>query len=366
MSLSQRNAEWFFLLLKRQLKKPWFYLLTGLLLLFLYIFQEMVLPGDSILTYGIMNDGAICGEEVISSLKKDTLYTAVEMKSLESLERGVESGRLDCGFVLTDQLDNALGADIPGESIHYYCTTSTTSGSVLREKVLAAVLQETTRQMLSLMASPEETAAAEAAGLSLFTEEALKKEGLSQDLLSSYQEYLEGDETIHTVFETVSVGDEAIEADKYPDDLLRLRALIGILIFASAVVFGRLRFSPESLSFASAQRKEGARMWRFMEILVPVLLVSAVLWIPFFYRLASGQYGITDIFLSILQLFLCACASTLWSFIFSSFYRNEAWYTAMIPVVIMFAVITNSTLTGFLSPGRVLEVIGYLFPSGYL
>ena len=366
MKRSERNAEWFFLLLKRQLKKPWFYLLTGLLLLFLYIFQEMVLPGDSILMYGIMNDGAICGEEVISFLKQDTLYTAVEMNSLSSLERGVESGRLDCGFVLTDKLDRALGADIPGESIHYYCTTSTASGSVLREKVLAAVLRETTRQMLAVMASPEETPAAAEAGLSLFTEEARQDEGLRQDLLSTYQEYLDGDETIHTVFETVSVGQETIDAKKYPNDMLRLRALIGILVFASSIVFGRLRFSPESSSFASAQRRKGARMWRFLEILVPVLLVTVVLWIPFSYRLASGQYGITDMVLSILQLLLCACASSIWSFIFSSLYRNESWYTAAIPVVIMFAVITNSTLTGFLSPGRVLEVIGYLFPSGYL
>ena len=227
----RRTAGWFFILMKKHLRGGGTWFLIGLLFLFLFIFQGLVLPGDHTLSYGLLSDGADCGAAVIDFLGQDTLYNAVPVSSYGALERGVASGRLDCGFVLTSRINEAEGAGLAPESIQYICSTSTSRGAILKEKVYAAVLRETTRAMLE----------------NIVTNGILFKEGTSGELkdalLSSYQGYLEGNDTIRAVYETVETENTAQRKSKpLPQNAGRFLAVCSILVFSSAMIFGKSRF----------------------------------------------------------------------------------------------------------------------------
>jgi len=350
----RQYSNWFVLLIKRQLKRPGIYFLTGLFLLFLFIFQQIVFPEDRPLTYGIMNGGAACGDAVIRDLRKDDLYTAVRVSSYAALERGVSSGRLDCGFVLKKGLDEVSGVDNLAGTIDYVSSTSTVYGPILKEKVLAAVLRETTRKMLADIGRDD----------TLYVQEGVDSDKLVQTLDEAFDYYLESDETIRVAYETVEV-DDAAETNKndYPESARRFIALIGILVFAAAVVFGRLRFSEESARFSGGLLPGKKKVWRFLEILAPVFLITLVLSVPLIRRLVDIGCTPGHMAQVLLLLLLAAVLSAVWAFVYASLFSSERYYISSIPLVLILCIVTNPQIFEGVPLGRMLTMIGRIFPA---
>ena len=355
MNQLKRAGLWFTILTKKQLKKPGIYFLAGILYLFLYLFDCLVLPGDHSLSYGILSDGAECGEAVIRYLSEDTLYRAVRLRDYPSLEREVASGRLDCGFVLTEKLNEAEGPQIPMEAVEYVCSTSTARGAVLKEKIYAAVLRETTRSLLRSVAASGK--------LSVSGDPAL----FSNDMLSSYEDYLAGDDTIHVVYETVEAqADPGTHAAELPGSLSRFLAVCRILIFISAVVFGRTRFSADYRRIGASLVPQKERLWRFLPVFSPVLLLTAALFPAVLIRTFAEQPAVSLIPGIVVSLLLLSVLSSLWSFLYASLFRKESYYISSIPVLLGLCIISNPVLTQGIHLGTVLEAAGYLFPPAWL
>lgn len=350
----RQYGNWFVLLIKRQLKRPGIYLLTGLFLLFLFIFQQIVFPEDRSLTYGIMNGGAECGDAVIRDLRDDDLYTAVRVSSYAALERGVSSGRLDCGFVLKKGLDDVSGVDNLAGTIDYVSSTSTVYGPILKEKVLAAVLRETTRKMLADIGRDD----------TLYVQDGVDSDQLVQTLSDAFDYYLDSDETIRVEYETVEVdGAAAAKKDSYPESARRFIALIGILVFAAAVVFGRLRFSEESARFSGGLLPGMKRVWRFLEILAPVLLITLALSVPLINRLLAIGCAPGHMVQVLLLLLLSAVLSALWAFVYALLFSSERYYISSIPLVLILCIVTNPQIFAGVPLGRMLTVLGRIFPA---
>ena len=350
----KQYSNWFVLLIKRQLKRPGIYFLTGLFLLFLFIFQQIVFPEDRPLTYGIMNGGTAFGDAVIRDLRKDDLYTAVRVSNYAALERGVSSGRLDCGFVLKKELDNVSGVDNLAGTIDYVSSTSTVYGPILKEKVLAAVLRETTRKMLADIGKSD----------ALFVQEGADSEKLVQTLHEAFDHYLESDKTIRVEYETVETENAAeTKKDSYPESARRYIALIGILVFAAAVVFGRLRFSEESARFSGGLLPGMKKVWRFLEILAPVLLITLTLSVPLIRRLVDIGCPPGHMVQVLLLLLLSAVLSAAWAFVYALLFSSERYYISSIPLVLILCIVTNPHIFAGVPLGRMLTMIGRIFPA---
>ena len=350
----RRSADWFLLIFKKTIIKPGIYLLAGLCILFLFIFDSLVLPGDHPLSYGILNEGAACGEAVLQYLRQDTLYNVKSVSDYQSLKRAVSSGRLDCGFVFTKELDASSGPFIPEKSIIYVCSTSTARGAVLKEKVYAAVLRETTRALLGSVAEeivlPEE-----------------KPDAFFSDIQDFYEEYLNGEETIHVVYETVETdGPASKNNDLLPSGLRRFVAVCGILIFAAAIVYGRMRFSTGFTRLAACLTPKKRHIWRFLEILVPVLFITAVMILCVTVKAAREGCPVSFLPKAAASLLLCGVISSLWSLIYAAFFKKEAFYISSIPILLILCVCTNPELISGINPGTVLKTLAGIFPPAYL
>ncbi len=355
MNQLKRMVLWFTILTRRQLKKPGLYFLAGILYLFLYLFDCLVLPGNHSLSYGILSDGAECGEAVIRFLSEDTLYRTVRVKDRSSLEQEVASGRLDCGFVLTEKLNEAEGPQIPMEAVEYVCSTSTARGAVLKEKVYAAVLRETTRSLLRSVAASGK--------LSISGDPA----SFSEDMLFTYEEYLAGDDTIHVIYETVEVqADPGAREAELPGNLSRFLAVCRILIFVSAVVFGRTRFSTDYQRIGASLVPQKERLWRFLSVFSPVLLLTSALLPAVLIRIIPAQLPVYTVSGIAVSLILLSVLCSLWSFVYASLFRKESYYISSIPVLLGLCIVTNPVFTQGIHLGTVLETVRYLFPPAWL
>lgn len=193
------------LILKNVLKSPRIYILAGLCLLFLTVFQNVVFPASYRTVYGIFLDGADYGQDMLNRLAEDDLYTFELLDSREALMDEVRSGRLDCGFILDSRLNDMIDIGNMQGLMDYVFSTSTTKGPVLREKVFAAFLMNAAQQMLVSFTTDGKT----------FVNES---EQLTEDILASFHGFLDRGETLQVIFETVDADAEnAAGADAAAD-----------------------------------------------------------------------------------------------------------------------------------------------------
>ena len=151
--------------------------------------------------------------------------------------------------------------------------------------------------------------------------------------------------------------------DSYPESARRFVALIGILVFAAAVVFGRLRFSEESARFSGGLLPGKKKVWRFLEILAPVLLITLVLSVPLVRRLVSIDCPPGHTVQVLLLLLLSAVLSTAWAFVYASLFSSERYYISSIPLVLILCIVTNPQIFEGVPLGRMLTMIGRIFPA---
>ena len=365
--ISSRWGRFYLLLQKRHLKNVKVYCLCALCLLFLYVFQNVVFPTSYRMDYGVWVDDAQCAEEVISILMKDDLYNCVLTGSRQELYDEVRAGRLDCGFVFDSRMDAFNTMKIRPGIIDYIISTSTTKGTILREKVFAAYVQSIFRQVL--------TAVADSGRSYLDTDE-----HSAEELNGLFRDYMGGEETLQVIFETVDAKETAPMSDanarinaaaeySLSDVSLldKFLALCATLIFVAAIIFGRTRFSTECRRMQNAMRGSDRSVWPFLSILAQVLHVSVTITAAYIAGLAI--YGVLTPAKALWAIFVFAvyavvCA--LWASVYSRLFKKEAMYLGSIIGVIGLALVT---VRPFFRMGMFLpavNILKWLFPINYL
>ena len=127
MKPNRKVRHHFFLaLLKRQLKKPGFYLIVLLCLFFLYVFVQVVFPSVERQEFGVYIGDTRNKEQLRAVLKEqEGAFRMVEYPDRESLEEDVTSGKADCGFVLDSRIDEVTSLEHMNGIADYICSTST-------------------------------------------------------------------------------------------------------------------------------------------------------------------------------------------------------------------------------------------------
>ena len=364
MKPNRKVRHHFFLaLLKRQLKKPGFYLIVLLCLFFLYVFVQVVFPSVERQEFGVCIGDTRNKEQLRAVLKEqEGAFRMVEYPDRASLEADVTSGKADCGFVLDSRIDEVTSLEHMNGIADYICSTSTLKGELLKEKVFAAILQVVSGNLLAEMGRNG----------TVYKEQG---EEIAAELNKYYQYYLDGNYTIQVEMETVEVpeskAEKAVRNFRLSSRLSESRSFVlcGILIFACALIFARNRFSKESRNVYDALRGGERHRWRFLELLIPVFLITIVMTAAFLVLqiMQSDQELTISLGLraaGILLLYGVVC--TLWTYVYSRLFPREEIYLFTIPVVVILAVVTSPAI---LDLGGVVPAAGVLkrfFPVSYL
>ena len=347
----------FSLILKEQIRKPSVYLVGGFCLLFLMLFQNVVRDGSELMSYGVVNEGGICAEEVISYLENvPDPFTLVRVESRKELERLVEAGQLDCGFVFDTRLDEISGiADMAG-TIDYVCTTSTSRGPILQEKVYSASLRAAANKELITLARDGKT-----------FKNKQDADAIEAMLLSSYEEYLEGDETLQVIFEYVDVsGTSGGQKNVFSPAETRkqkILAICKILLFAASLVFAGSRFSTRYAAIRKSLRGAYRPAFQISAVLSPMLPSSVILLCGYLYILNRiGLFTPETAVFSLLFFAGYVCLCTVWSCLYSKLFPNGSAYISSLIGVLLLSVLTENVLinAGTLVPA--LKILGWIIP----
>ena len=352
---SKRWGMRFWLLLKRQLKKPGIYLLAACFVFLLYLFQNIVFPSFESRSAGIVTDESENGSTILAYLQKtEGPYAFVQIKDREELIEEVSAGRLDCGFVIRASLDEVRSLSGINQVAEYYASPSTIRGAVLKEKVFSAILRQVAEQVLT--------------GISESGDVFAEKGGpVTRDLLASYRGFLESDSTLQVVFETVDVGGRTQETGDGSTPAVRYYALLCTLLFAAAILFGRSRFQEETRVIGGALRGSERFLWRFLLVLVPMLPITLVLYAMWAqYLLKEGLSSGRVLLSTFAALLLYALFCSLWTCLYTKLFRKEAFYLVSVPCVLLLAITSCGAFIKATSFLPVLGVLKWLFPVSYM
>ncbi len=345
------------LILKEQIRKPSVYLVGGFCLLFLMLFQNVVRDGSELMSYGVVNEGGICAEEVISYLENiPDPFTLVRVESRKELERMVEAGEIDCGFVFDTRMDEITGiADMAG-TIDYVCTTSTSRGPILQEKVYSASLRAAANKELSTLARDGKT-----------FKNRQDADAIEEMLHSSYEEYLKGDETLQVIFEYVDVtpanGEQKKVLSAAETRKQKILAICKILLFAASLVFAGSRFSTRYAGIRKSLRGADRPAFQISAVLSPMLPSSLFLLGGYFCILKRiGLLTPETVVYSFLFFAGYICICTVWSCLYSKLFPNGSAYISSLIGVLLLSVLTENVLinAGTLVPA--LKVLGWIIP----
>lgn len=137
----KKYIMWLYLSIKLCFKdKMYYFLLLSMFILFLMVLMVEIPRYDS-LTIGLCYEDSECGEEVADNLEdSEEAFSFKEYRSREELERAILGGRLECGFVFTDEFDDGLEDGDVDETVLCLSTPFSLTTEVAKEVVFAAVL----------------------------------------------------------------------------------------------------------------------------------------------------------------------------------------------------------------------------------
>ena len=362
----RRPVRWairFWMLLKKHLKNPAYYLCLAAAAAFAAMLMRITEPAVGG-AYGVYSGGGTAAERIVESMEREAESDSektgeqsrmIVYKDESGMRRDLYAGRIDCAFVLPAALDDALDAGKLSGSVEYYSTPSTAQGEVLKEKVYANLFQEYARRKLAGFAGDGRTFRLSARNEA----ERKEEEGMIVgELAEKYETYRRDPGIFQASFITEN-GAEAAE-NRETSAPRRGSAICGILLFSLALIFARVRFaSGHRRMMAAFGRREG-RMWSVLEVFAPMLPAAVLFGI---YMAAAGIAGGWRPAVSAAAgLFLC----TLWSTAFATVFRREASYLFCILAVIALAVLTCPAFFDYASLTPALAGLKWIFPIEYI
>lgn len=258
--------RWMGVQCKRMWRMPGTWAFAAAALIMLLVFSHFFWRGNALAPVGIAGGEGACAEEVKKSClsggkaKQYRYYhDAKEMRS------DVLSGRLDCAFILGDNLDEVMFNDTGETAITYLHTPSTHRGLVAKEEVLNAVFAAKSRDVLEKMAEDPK----------VFTE---RDDQLAPRLLERQAEYLDSDAIFQVIFDNeIKAADDSGSARAKAFSGRLMMALL--LVAACALAMGRERFGEVFRHISVVMRPAERRSYLISYALAgaaPVLLVMLI------------------------------------------------------------------------------------------
>ncbi len=316
--------RWLPIQFKRMWRLPGTWIFAAAALVMLAVMSHFFWRGNEIAPIGIMTGGGRCSEAIVSDClqgKKKELYR--RYSSGEEMRKDVLKGRLDCAFILGEDLDHTVLEETGEPAITYYHTPSTQRGLIAKEEVYAAVLRVKSEQMLIEMSDDPKV---------------FKKhdDALAEKLLERQAYYKDSDEIFRVIWDDVSAdsADVPEKKDKAAGGRLMMAVL---LVMAAAFAMGRERYSDVYRGISPVMRtpeKAGYLISYALAGAAPVTLLM-ILALPASLALSGQTAAVSFVALCVLGLIAVWLVSALAATGLAALVRNETAYLYAMTVLLI-------------------------------
>lgn len=348
----------FGLLMKRQFCRAGYWISLILALLFAALLMQMTAPGVST-DYGICNGGGEIAGKLTNQLMQETEDSwCIVYQDKKQMEKDLLAGRLDCAFVFDGRLDRGLEDGSLAGTIDYYRTSSTQQGEVLKEQIYSELYQYAARETLRSYAEDGRTfegTSEEDCGF------AKKREQIRESLLEEYDNYRK-DPQIFQVNFIDEEDEQAVPDSEGTDTGRRNAAFCGMILFALALVYARVRFTAGHRRMMAAFDGRGRRCWRLCEAMASMLPAALTFGIFAACRPETDIGGLPAVLIFLLYGLLCS----LWSILFAGLFRSESLYLFSLLSVLALTAVTCPVFTAYSSLTGALTLLRWVFPLQYL
>lgn len=145
----QKGLVWFAILLKENLKKGTTWLAAAAMLFLLCIVSGIRLPEMDNVSVGLCAGQNVQDCGILTELQSDFgAFQYVEYTDEEQMYQDVQSGKLECAFLLDEQFEQKVELGNLRDCVFYISSPYTTRGEVAKEAFFAAFFRSYSRKLL--------------------------------------------------------------------------------------------------------------------------------------------------------------------------------------------------------------------------
>lgn len=195
-----KMGTWFWLSCKRQLKKPFFFLLLFLLPVGMWLFHRAESEDSGKISIALFTDGDEWNQKVAETLmEEEHSFEFYLCETREKLMDDVAAGRAECGYSFSAGLRSLLESGDYKRSIRVTVSPSTVAAALSTETVFAGLFRVYGRELL-------EQYAMEGAAFETARDEEADPGAVWTEVEALYERYLADGSTFAFRYETVGGG----------------------------------------------------------------------------------------------------------------------------------------------------------------
>lgn len=315
---------WLFILAKRQLKNPFLLIMLALIPAICLTSEFMnSSQSDSSYTAGMYVDGddEISKELAGNLLKRESTFEFVIYNDPDKMIRDVKNSTLICGYIFPDDLKDKTTDKDCTDSIIVYSPTSSSVQGAINEVVYSELIRIQGRYIITDYVDSKE----------VFNDSDVD---YSEELLESYNNYLNSDVTFHIAFSKYGIdGIKEIE-DTNIHVAFPIRGILAILVYLAGM-FGSVMWMRDNEKGIFATLTVGyQRLCRILYAFIPVILFGIMMLVSL---AASGQLMsiANELGAMLVLIVLSAAFAVLMTYIT----RTSHTYAACIPILLLCALL---------------------------
>ncbi len=335
---------WYTLQLKAWLKRKTSWLQVLGMILLVLLTAHIHLPDADNTRVGVCGAADESADNILKSLRSgDSIFDFIEYPEEEAMRRDMVSGRIECGFIFSEDFQERVQEDQLKNSVTYICTPFSAKGLVAQETFYAAFFESYSEKIL--IGSEEEMYGR-------------SSEKLTELLLEKRDSYLYDSEMFRMdIIETAQLQREAGASG----EVRPVQGMTGVFLFAILWMAQGRKFGGSGLGVLSALDQGRRRRFRYLGCLAEATVPAAAG--LFLIMSAPGHRGIgTEIGSMVLFVLVCS----LWVSAAGCLFHNSTSFAGWTLTILL---VQMAVCPVFADPGEylpALKVIRWGFPLGWL
>lgn len=339
---------WYTLQLKAWIRRKTSWLqILGMILLVL-LTARIHLPDADNTRVGVCGVADEYADNVLESLQSgDSIFEFVEYTEEEDMRRDMISGRLECGFLFSEDFQERVQADQLKNSVTYICTPFSAKGMVAQETFYAAFFESYSEQVL--IGSEEEMYGR-------------SSEKLTETLLEKRSGYLLDSQMFHMdIIEIETEAERRQEGTGAPGGIRPVQGMAGLFLFAILWMAQARKFGENGRGVLSVLDRGRRRWFQFLGCLAEATIPAAVGLLLIL--LSPGHRGLLTETAGMV-LFVLVCS--LWVPVAGSLFHNSTTFAGWTLTILLIQMAVCPVFVDLAGYMPALKVIRWVFPLGWL
>lgn len=341
----ERFAIWFGLLLKKNLCRKTVYIQSAVLIFLLIFIQNIHMPDNENLKIGIYYDDSTYAERIYDDLVyQNNVYDYLMYKDLKTLEKDVTAGKVECGFVFSDDFDDDFEKGSVKKTVTFLCTPMSAKGELIKENFYIAffknfseiILKESEKELYETSDKERQQEILEWNGIYLNSDEVFKME-------------------VRNVETTQKSEEKSVKSEVYP-----IQGIYGVILFLFTYFSYNGRKKYNAGDFRSVLNKADGFVYDILDGFTAGLfpMLSGVIVI----LLSPCSRGSVIETVGALLVFLL---NIVWIIVFFTLCKKEINYMSAMLVVVILQVLLCPVFWDFTEYFGSVEYFRYMFPLGF-